>query len=197
MRRCLIVVGLCCSAVASTEAHSVFLGAPSGGHGNASIISPFSTEVLAPIAETVLLGTAETGDLASWAADDDNTRRICQFFVPLARSPYLRIDLKYTTTKPKPTAIAFNLQVSAKTGGTHQLTIFMQDKTNNAYFQVFKGNVGNTLPFTATGIPTGDLSKYVGTGGAMNARIEMIMVGLQAARLPCDTFGFGQMVVTD
>jgi len=156
-----------------------------------------TTETLAPVSEQIGLGTPGSGgNLASWAANDGNNRKICKFFVPFPSSPFIRVNLNYTTTKPAPTAISFDVKVAVDPGGIQQMTLKMQNKVSNAFVNTSVVSAPTASGTTYNGVPSGTLADYVGGGGAMTGQIEVLAVGFQTSSFPCLEFDSGLMVVT-
>lgn len=197
-----VVLNVTASGGAATGARDLTITNPDGQAttGNSVITvtggGP-TTETLAPNAESISLGTQNSGgNLGSWAADDNNARTICKFFVPNAASPFIRVNLNFTTTKASPTAISFNVKVSNHTPGPQGLTLYIQDKTNSTFVptSVVNSNIVNGT--TYNGAATAPLARYVGGGGAMTGQIEVLQTGPSTQTFPCASFEFGQMVVT-
>ena len=158
--------------------------------------APPLAEVLAPTSEAINLGNGTIGNLGSWAADDANARRICKFVVPTLSSPFIRVTLNYTTTKPTPTAIDFIVKAKMVHGGAFKIRLFIQNKVSSAYVQVLPDTTINLAYATYTGSATGTLTNFVGGGGAMTGRLEIQQTGPAAVTLPCADFEFANMKVT-
>jgi hypothetical protein len=156
------------------------------------------TETLSPVAEAVLLGTANSGgNLASWATDDGNQRRVCRFVVPFAGSPFIRINLDYVTTKTNPSRILFGVEAAMETAGLFAVRLYNQRKTDSVFVESLANSTINTTGFVFTGQPGGNLADYIGSGGAMRSRIEVQQTGPTASLSPCTVFDFAQMKVSE
>jgi hypothetical protein len=155
-----------------------------------------SAETLAPTAETINLGQGISGNLASWAADDNNARRIKKFFVPTLTSPFVRVNLDYTTTKANPTAIDFKVKAKMVDAGSFAIRLYLQNKVTTAFDQVL-GNTGINLGYqTYTGSATGTVGNYRSGAGVITGRIELQQTGPSTQLLPSADFEYGNMVVT-
>jgi len=157
----------------------------------------FAEETLAPVSEQIVLGTQNSGgNLASWAANDGNNRKVCKFLNPHDNS-YVRIKLNFTTTKLTPTAISFGVKIGFDPGGRQVMTLRMQNKVTSTFVDTSVVQVTTVTGSTYKGVPTGTLEDYVGTNGAMTGQIEFWARGLQTSAKPCMEFDSGLMVVTD
>lgn len=156
-----------------------------------------ASETLAPVSEQIVLGTSGSGgNLTSWASNDGNARQICKFFVPFPTSPYVRVNLNYTTTKNPASAVTFRIRISAKTGGGQSTTLKVQDKTTLAFQTVASNVTVGSLPFDVSGNTTGNANNFVGSGGAMTGQIEQSAVGFQVVAFPCTSYDSANMIVS-
>ncbi len=155
-----------------------------------------STDVLAPVSEQVMLGTSSGGgNLASWANDDEDVRRVCKFIVPSATSPYLRVNLNFASTKLSPSRVILGVQARSTVVGAFKLRLSLQRKTDSAYIQVLEEALGATWR-TYTSIPEGVLSDFVAPSGTMTERLEVFQTGPSAASIPCSEFDFADIKVS-
>ena len=196
-----IVVNVTVSGGASAGPRNLTITNPDGqsvvSNGAVTISGGPTTETLAPTSEQIVLGTqASGGNLASWAANDGNNRKVCKFLVPFQGSPFIRLNLNYTTTKPAPTAISFDVKVGVDPSAVQRITLKMQNKVTNSFVNTSVVGVATATGVTYNGVPSGTLSAYVGGGGAMTGQIEILAVGLQTSSFPCLEFDSGLMVVT-
>jgi len=157
------------------------------------------TETLAATNEQFLLGTATSGgNLASWAADDNNARNSCKFLVPNASSPFIQIRLTFTTTKNPPTAVSFNVKVGTHTQGPQAISLLVEDRTNpNSFIPTSVNLATSNDGQTYSGVATGPFPRYRDAGGVMRGEIQIKQIGPSVLRLPCSSFEFGQMVVSE
>jgi hypothetical protein len=156
-----------------------------------------STETLAPTSEQILLGNPNNGgNLASWAADDANARRICKFIVPNFQSPFVRVNLNFTTTKTTPTAVTFESKAKQGTLGSMGIRLYVQNKVTTAFQEVL-GTTPLTVAYQVfSGNATGTLTDFVGAAGAMTGRIEIQQTGPVVGFFPCVDFEYANMKVT-
>jgi hypothetical protein len=156
-----------------------------------------STETLAPISEQIVLGNpGNGGNLASWAADDNNARRVCKFIVPNLQSPFVVVNLGFTTTKTTPTAITFETKAKQGSLGSMGIRLFVQNKVTNAYVNVLPTTALTLAYVVYSGNAAGTLTDYVGAGGAMTGRIEIQQTGPVVGFFPCADFEYANMKVT-
>lgn len=158
--------------------------------------TPAGFETLAPVSETINLGKGTIGNLASWAADDANARRICKFLVPNLFSPFIRVSLNFTATVSGPTAIDLIIKAKMVNAGVFKIRGFLQNKVTSAFVQVLPDTTINLSYATYTGSATGTMADYVGAAGAMTSRIEIQQTGISAVVFPCTDFEFANVKVT-
>jgi len=161
--------------------------------------SKIADETLAPVSEVIILGSERSGgNLASWAANDGNNRRVCEFIVPyMSDSPFIRIYLNYTTSQQTPSAISFNVKIAVDPLGVQNIILKMQDKTTNIFVNTSVVREPTVTGSTYNGVLTGTLSDYVGGDGRMTGMIEIRRLGLRSSRYPCIEFDSGLLVVSD
>ena len=158
----------------------------------------FDDETLMPNFENVLLGTFNSGgNLASWAANDGDLRRICKFFA-VGNSGFTRVNLRFATTFLHPSTITFKVRISAKTGGRQEITLRIKQYFNNVFVttSAVRVPISNT-PIDISGTPPGVLGDFVGPNGEMEAQIEVYHRGLRAASYPCVSFDSGNLIVSN
>jgi len=196
--RVVVVIGEAVDTGAGSTFNVIATAAPfTRFRGLAPTAEPTSTtETLAPTSESINLGKGTAGNLASWAADDGDMRRICKFIVPSLSSPFIRTALNYTTTKTTPTAIDFVVKAKMVHGGAFKIRLFVQNKVSSVFDQVLADTTINLGGATYTGSAGGTLTDYVGAAGAMTGRIEIQQTGPAAVTLPCTDFEFANMKVT-
>lgn len=141
--------------------------------------------VIPPTAQSLILGKVTAGNLASLAADDNNAETVCQFILPNAASPFLRMD--FTATAPASSASIFRLKVKSRMvlGGVFQQTMYLFDHTANA-FNTSRVDTINTTYATRELTGTAPLSKYVQAGTLqVRCRLEVKQTGFSAVSIPC------------
>lgn len=151
---------------------------------------------LAPIQETVGLGIFKGGNLASWAADDNDPRLVCKFFVPSMPTPFLKVRLLYDTgTTIVPQTLEFRVKVSHHTPGPLSLYLSMRRETG-AYEFMSVMDAPIVDGTTYVGLPQLPPEYYVRAGGLMESLIEVWQRGPWTSLLPCVSFEFANLVLT-
>lgn len=150
---------------------------------------PVSDETLAPVQESVILGTLTSGgNLASWAADDQNERKICEFFRPDGRSPIIQVNLEFQAANPTATALDFNLKVNTHTVGVGTVTIKLYEWATGVYRDTSVVESPLLLNTTYVGTAVGDPGAYVQQNGRVRGQIRIFSRGIRAMSYPCVGF---------
>lgn len=171
---------------------------PLDSNGNYVVARATGAETLTPVKETVRIGSSSSGGgLASWAADDGNARRLCRAFVPNFGSPFVRVDLDYSTTKLTPNTIDFVVKARMAHAGSNAIRGFLHNVSSNAFDQVLPDSPLALTFMTFTGSPASDLANYVSPTGGVTTRIEVQQTGLRSVAAPCAEFEFAQLRMSD
>ncbi len=168
---------------------SISIGFYYSGSGN-------QTETLCPQTVSVNLGKVTRGDVTSLASDDGNVMTVCKFIVPSQTSPFVRMTESYTTTKSYPTAIELEVKAKMANAGSFKIRGFLHDYSNQSDTKVMGDSSINQSFSRFSGMAPGQLSHYVGYGGAMQSRVEIQQVGPSTVTSPCATFELINLEVT-
>lgn len=155
-------------------------------------------EILSPVSEQVLLGTKNGGgNLASWSAVDGDLRTICKFFVPNINSPFVNVNLNFSTHRTNLASLIFQVRVANEPGGVQEITLLLQNKVTGTFEPtsvVAQTTAANT---TYGGTALGALSNYISPAGEITAQLQVKAVGFQATAFPCLGFDAGTLAITD
>lgn len=144
-----------------------------------------STETLAPTSQQVNIGKLDGGNVGQLAVQDGSCETICRAFVPTFASPFVRLTLNYTTTKPDPTRIEFFTTTRMANNGTYNLRLFLYNQTWGGYDEIMTPiNMIDVFQY-GIGRPYAPMTDYIGIGGSMQGRIEVYRTGFSAVARPC------------
>lgn len=152
---------------------------------------------LAPISETLIYGQGTSGDLQSWAADDNDARTVCRFFVTDDFYLMGMIQLRFDSGSAElPSGIEFRVKVPRHTPGRQTITVSFR-KPDNLYDRstVIESPIVDGTTYVA--LPPGPPQRYMIGNGQFEVRVETHMRGpAVASARPCTSFEFGNLVVT-
>ena len=165
------------------------------------IPAPSATLLPTSLSASGQLGTITAGDVNSLAADDANFLKLCKGFVPSLSSPKIRISANFTSPFSTVSSVTLDARARMSTVGVFQIRGFVADMTNvatpvyGAPNQVIPNGTGiNTTYANYAGNST-NVAVNVGTGGAMQARLEIQQTGFSAVTVPCTEFEKLNLVV--
>ncbi|MBS1724430.1 MAG: hypothetical protein JSS66_15920 [Armatimonadetes bacterium] len=175
-----------------------------GGSQNGNVVGYDNINVgpalqtLAPAAQHITLGQIASGDLASLAADDANAERMCRFILPNRSSPFVVTELTYNTSKTTLLAIAMRVKAKMSLVGQFAIKLGMKDQTQtNVYDVVLPETSIGTGYAVFTGNASGNLQKYLSSGGSIVGQISVRNTGpVPGSGNWCTDFEYAQLDVT-
>jgi len=140
--------------------------------------------VVAPASMSVKLGRVDRGTVASLAAIDDDSLRICKFIVPNQSTPPVNVELSGTCPTPSPTTFAFRAVSKMSGFGQFGITLELWNWTANGgggtWDPVDVSNGSVTTSFTTTEVvASGAIGRYIRAGDqAIRARYRVRATGI-------------------
>lgn len=159
-------------------------------------IQAVGVRTVAPSGLTVNLGQIQSGNIGSLAADDANPLVVCKFFVPNLQSPIIRFSVTGTTAMAPVTGLAFTTKVRMIAAGSFTQTTSLFNFSANAYEESLTDTV-NLGYKTITLNATGNVSRYIGSGGTLQSRIEVRQTGPSTSLLPCSSWEYANWTVSN
>lgn len=155
-----------------------------------------STETLAPTKQTVNLGQVDGGGLSRLAVQDGQAETLCKYLVPSMTSPFVRLTLDYTTTKPTPRRIEFFTTSRMANPGLFKIRLLMLNNGWGGYDEVLPPTaLGEEWKF-GIGRPTDLPSAYIGANGKVQGWIEVFRAGPSSTAKPCIDIDLAVMKVS-
>jgi photosystem II stability/assembly factor-like uncharacterized protein len=143
-------------------------------------------ETVAPSSLLVRFGRLDSGDVASLAADDGNPLRTCKFLVPNLGVAPITVEVDGATMSAAPTGVRLAVRSRFVTVGNFRQTLDMYDWTAGQFDPTDVRADALTSPYnTVELVGTGDVGRYIGTGGALRARYRIVPTGPVAAAAWC------------
>ncbi|MBS1723098.1 MAG: hypothetical protein JSS66_09125 [Armatimonadetes bacterium] len=150
-------------------------------------VTSAGAESIAPSSFSINLGRVNSGNLASLADTDSNPLEICKFFVPNQSAPIIQFSVDGTTSINTPAALRFRTVSRMVQSGSYQQVLRLFNFTTNSY-EENRTDILNTSYQTWELSGTGTLSRYVGSGGALRAQIQVRQTGPSTTLLPCSQY---------
>ena len=141
--------------------------------------------VVAPDDLKVPLGKLDHGDLASLSDLDTDSLRVCKFFVPNLTIDPVQIKV-FAHLFEVPQFLSLYSTSRLTVAGSFQQTLELFDQSTQSYGDGdFRVDPINLSMATHRLDATGDLSRYVGQGGVLEARYKVKQTGFSASYAWC------------
>lgn len=169
----------------------------SGSQINIDDVKIFSadSETVPPSNLSLSFGKISTGSVASLETADNTPLVVCKFIVPNQTSPFVQFAVTGNTTLTSQKALRFRIKSAMATNGSFTQTLRLFNFVTNAYEESRTDTINTGYQYTDL-VATGDVSRYVGTAGALQSQVQIRQVGPSASTKPCVNFDYAAWDVT-
>lgn len=137
-----------------------------------------------PTSLAVNIGTVQSGTVTNLGRFDGNGVIACKGFQPNVSSPFVSATVEATSATSSPTSIEFRTGTQMLSTGQYQQSIQLFDFQAGDWDTPKTDPLGTAQLLTSVA-GTGNLSRYVGPGNKVRARVQVKVNGFGAVAVPC------------